>query len=168
MFLIGHAVELYLKSVYIKQRGRVKKKDLFRLGHDIKSILAECQKIDPGFMPYLSTEKLERAIEIEKENKILKEASKNKEFRHFYFNNQEFIPIAAHLPDLKYLGLRKKEGKLSFGFICPNDYWIRFIKQVRSYLNYPGEQNFDPIKKFIDENPEDSTYFLGLYTKSKK
>jgi len=49
LFLIGHAIELYLKAIYIKQTGDEAK--AMRCRHNVKELFEACQENVPPFLP---------------------------------------------------------------------------------------------------------------------
>jgi uncharacterized protein (DUF1919 family) len=86
-----------------------------------------------------------------------------------YLKNQEFYYITKHLPDLKYLGapLITHQGPFGIGFIAQNDYWIRFLKELRLYLNHPAPNRPDWIRHHIEEQdipPTSIRYLNQLFT----
>lgn len=138
IFSLGHSVELYLKAVYIYQTGNLQQ--AFNYAHNIKRLYAKCQNEDYAFMPNFTIQKYNIENNINADH---------------YYENQEFYIIAENLANLKYGGFPKdlKNSRLSFITLrSHNPYWIEFVKNIRSYLNYPGEKYIDFIKLFLETN----------------
>jgi hypothetical protein len=84
-----------------------------------------------------------------------------------YFENQELYVIDKHLPDIKYVGAPLKSVKtVSHVWVMQerNPYWIKIIKDLRSYLNYPLPNRRDWIKIYLEENriPSDAASYLEM------
>ena len=148
IFCIGHAVELYLKSVYSKQIGNINQ--AIGLGHDIAKLFAECKKQDNKFMS--GYELRSTVLQNDQFSQISWLNNLNNSDRDHYFKNQEFYLIAKHQKDLKYFGtkIHGRTGEASMAFICPNDYWATFIKQIRDYLDYKEEGIGDKIEAYLE------------------
>jgi len=150
LFSIGQSVELYLKAVFIYQTGNSKK--AFEYGHKIRDLYKACQKEDSNFIP---------TFKIQSYN-----LEENTNTEHYY-KHQEFYFIAENLPKLKYGGIPKNSENSRFPFMSLrsfNLYWIEFVKDIRSYLNYPGGNYTDFIKTFLEINEnlsETVRTFLG-------
>ena len=153
-FLIGHAVELYLKAVYTKQTCNID--DAIEFRHDIKKLFSACQKNDSNFMKTFN---------------FKTGATDTKHFmrdRGFFgiIKHQELFAIADKLSDLKYLGATKKRiSTLSFTF--PNSDWIDFVKEIRLYLKYPPKGARDILKESMGRMKEndDSKRFIAQVLK---
>ncbi len=159
LFSIGHVIELYLKAANTKMTGDMNGSISF--GHKIKRVWDDCKSRDKSFMPSYD----------------FRENVYNSDFMHFHGHNfnhddqmhfikhQELYIVAKHLPDLKYYGLPPKTMKNfnSFGMVHPNDYWIDFLKELRTYLEYPGDNIRDWIRMAIDrrELPFNSAQYLN-------
>lgn len=158
LFAIGHTIELYLKAANTKITKDIDRSVGF--GHDLKKIWDDCKQRDPQFMP--SREIRESVYKAE----ILTRTHPNlvgDDLKH-WFDNQELYIIVKHLADCKYFGAPLKTIKRAFayGFIHPNDYWIHFIKEMRSYLGHPARNKLDIIRNHIDrgELPSQTTQYL--------
>jgi len=145
-FIIGHAVELYLKAANAKITGDVNKSVKF--GHNLYGLWKACKK-DPSFMPNFEIKESLYNIQFFEEN-IYKKCSEN-EKSHF-IENRDLYTIMKHQMDLKYSGapLKTIKGGYMMLCVCHNPYWIRFFKQIRQFLKYPNEKDFDYIKFQIE------------------
>jgi hypothetical protein len=133
LFLIGHAVELYLKAAYTKQTCDID--GAIRFGHDIEKLFAACKKNDPQFMKVFNSKKGAPDI-------------------YNLMKHREFFVIADKLSDLKYLGAPRKKIT-NIGAEFQNDDWIEFVREIRLYLKYPSEGDIDTLKCYaerIEEN----------------
>ncbi|MDQ3017647.1 MAG: hypothetical protein M3R25_13135 [Bacteroidota bacterium] len=163
LFLIGHAVELYLKSAYTKQTRDIDAAVNF--GHRIYDLWNACKSIDDKFMPqYELRDNVFQCPFLEKD--IVKLLS-HEDCIHF-LENQEFYIVSKYLPDLKYLGapLKKIKGAYAIPFACHNPYWIKFFKELRSYLEYPGVNSHNWFELSIEIGVTISTeqYLKEFYT----
>lgn|GEM_PF-3287154 len=166
LFLIGHAVELYLKAIYIKQTndeiGAIKK------GHKLKELFKLCQENIPPFLPKFKFKENYEIFNFRGNYKELLELymKANESWNEWtpfekekvlhFISYSEFYLISENLNNLKYMYCQWKhsdpfwrEHLGSIVSISPNPFWIEFVKQVRSFLVYGGEDN-DMIKLCLD------------------
>lgn len=167
MFLVGHAVEVYLKAAHAKIFGDLRA--ALAKGHRIDLLLSECQAADHRFMadyrlkPHI-LRMLDKLLLLDLAG--IQQLSKGN--LDHYGHHQELYMVAKHLPDLKYYGApwKKLPGSPPLGFVWPNDYWIQFFRELRAYLGYPGAGG-DHIKFQLDDGwlpPESERYLRRLYT----
>lgn len=128
LFLIGHAVELYLKAAYIKQTCDIDK--AIQFGHDIEKLYEACKKNDPEFMKTF-------------------DAKKGKPSEYGLMGHREFFAIADKLSDLKYLGATRKKI-INIGAEFQNDDWIEFVREIRAYLQYPPKGVDDTLRIYME------------------
>jgi len=167
LFLIGHAVELYLKAVYIKQTND--EINAIKKGHKLKGLYKSCQENVPPFLLKFKfkenheifnfrgnyKELLELEMGAIKSGKSLTDFEREKVL-HF-ISYKEFYLISENLNNLKYIYCQWKHSRDPFwrehlqaiASIKPNPFWIEFVKQVRSFLGYGGEDN-DMIKLCLE------------------
>jgi hypothetical protein len=161
LFEIGHAVELYLKASYAKQKNNVDQAVFF--GHRLKDLWDACKCEDPAFMP-----SFEIRDTVFNSNFVLDQGRfLNEEDVKNFWENQEFYYVLKHLSDIKYIGSPLKSKSIVdnagiWGYHSHNPYWINFFKEIRQYLKYPTEHTMDWIKYFIESNeiPDSSKIFL--------
>lgn len=177
-FLIGHAVELYLKAIYIKQTNDENAAMKYR--HDVKGLFESCQNNVPPFLPKFKFIDNYEIFQFKGTYKELQELgakghrtpSENEKWLHF-MTYGEFYLIAENLNNLKYFSCQWKHYDpfwrnhlKAVASIKPNNFWAEFVKQARTYLGYSGEDN-DVIKlcleKFgcIDDLPSVSREYLS-------
>jgi hypothetical protein len=158
LFMIGHALELYLKAVIAKQSGSVE--PAIRFGHDIKKMWDDCKRKDPNFMNgYDMRDSIFNAMPLSP--KTVLSASD----RLHLSENIDLYLISVGLADWKYMGTVTKSKKMPVSFATgfPNHYWIAFFKSLRSYLSYPMAGDYDKIRIRIDhfrDLPADTVWFL--------
>ena len=162
LFSIGHALELYLKAAYSKKIGNVDA--AVRKGHNLKSIWDSCKTHDSDFMP-----EYEIRDSVFAANLFSTPGPKLSldDQRHFLLH-QEFYLVMKLLPDLKYLGASMKllQGPYGIGYLHPNEYWVRFFKRLRRYINHPSEDRLDIIRHLIEDGDLPAvgrTYLEKLY-----
>ncbi len=164
LFLMGHAIELYLKAAYIKNFNP---KTI--TGHDLAKVFKECKNADPLFMPEYD---LKEAV-LNPNYSIDEDSPFNEDDRH-YLDNQDFYTLAKWGGHLKYFGTpipqfsstKPLQGSQVIATMFPNPYWIGFIKELRKYLDHPQEGCIDYIKYYLEstELPAASKdYLSGLY-----
>ncbi len=61
LFLLGNAIENYLKAVYSQQKDV---KSAVECGHNLRKLFIECQKNDPEFLKEYNYDKIKREIEV--------------------------------------------------------------------------------------------------------
>jgi len=162
LFIIGHAVELYLKAANAKITGDVNKSVKF--GHNLYGLWKAC-KTDSTFMPNFEIRESLFKIPFYEED-IYKKCSEE-ESTHFIENNNLYT-IMKHQMDLKYGGAPFKtiKGGYMMLCLCHNPYWIKFFKEIRKFLKYPSENNADHIKFQIQNGyltNEAKNYLEQLY-----
>ncbi len=159
LFSIGHVVELYLKAANTKMTGDINRS--IRFSHNIKRIWDDCKAQDPAFMPNYEL----RDTVFQSDFATYHGTNLSNDDHMHYIRNQEFYLITKHLPDLKYLGvpLKTMRREYSLGLIFPNDYWIRFIKELRLYLSHPRPNTTDRIIDALTEKelPWNSADYLN-------
>lgn len=160
-FCIGHAVELYLKAIIVKNEGEEK---AINFDHNIIKLWDYC-KLDTDFMPKINLRKSILNQDVLAFTPSPNTLSKD-DIDHF-FNNRELYIIANHQKDLKYFSLPMKSHKKSGAFLIgeyPNLYWIEFLKNIRVYLGYPPSRQRDYIKTFLNltwnELPARTRFYL--------
>jgi hypothetical protein len=135
LFLVGHAVELYLKAASTKLSGDINRTVNF--GHGLYGLWKDCKHQDANFMAgydiiqstfdrmYFTPKALLRMSKSERMNYII---------------NQNFYIILKYLPDLKYAGapLRILKGPYSMGTVSHDPYWIKFFAEIRTFLGFPS------------------------------
>lgn len=187
LFLIGHSVELFLKAIRINQTSDVNR--VMSESHDVKSLFGKCQAGIPPFMPSFSfkgtfeelygiSQKVNKCLTdnlINIENitstDCLTEDEKEK-YVHF-IRNQEFYFISENLMNLKYFHSpwRPQKGSrffqlkgINIATICPNPFWIEFVKNAYSYLGYNPYQIRERLDAYNDGLSINSKSWLsGLY-----
>ncbi len=163
LFAVGHSVELYLKAAYTQMTGQIE--DAVSFGHQIMDILDACKAHDSGFMP--SYEIRESILESGFYSSTQPYRLEGDDLRH-YGANQELYYVARMLPDLRYLGapLRTIRGPYGLPTFARNSYWIGFLREIRSYLNYPRPDLQDVIWHHLEEGDlpaVSSAYLQQLY-----
>ena len=159
LFSIGHALELYLKGTYGKMTEDIGK--AVRFSHKIKKIWDDCKSRDSAFLPDYE---LRDSILAENlfSGHVLERLSDDD--REHFSRHRELYSVAKMLPDLKYL---HAPLKTVVDFHClvgiwPNPYWVELFKNLRNYLDYPGQGDFDTIMYHIKEGflPNGSSSYL--------
>lgn len=177
-FLIGHTMELYLKAVRMFQTGDYN----VVLGHKHKIIemLHYCIQDDPDFLSDIPSTNSEFVKKIIDDPRIIKSMSTEEFDVNKYGEYSELFKIAINFPSLKYMGLptptKNYKRATDFSHRVPNTDFIKIIKSIRNYLNWP--RGNDPILSFIirhsyeipqlkrsgDEIPQATKeYLMGLY-----
>lgn len=163
-FAIGHVVELYLKAAYTKHITHDINQTI-RQGHNLKRIWDECKANDANFMPHY-----ELREHIFQSNFLITSGRDldRDDYQHFIIHFDLYL-IMKHLTDLKYLGTpwRSVGRSYSIRAVHPDFYWTDFLKELRTYLNYPQPSNLDWIREMINRNelPPYTVLYLGrLYT----
>ena len=161
LFVIGHAAELYLKAAFVKMTGDRQGAADFR--HNMEKLLAACKQEDPSFMPNYELRSRVMAVDMMNSSTW---AQLSKPDYHHLGTHQPLYLVAQYLIDLKYVGLprpgrSKSQGPTSFAYILPDDYWIGFIKEVRSYLQYPSSAHEDGITRFLGDLPTAAVEYLS-------
>ncbi|HEY0765430.1 MAG TPA: hypothetical protein VGD61_23835 [Pyrinomonadaceae bacterium] len=164
LFAIGHVVELHLKASYAKLSGSVD--EAICLGHNIPGLWNAC-KADTSFMPGFELRQSVLNAEILNTDAVSQQLSADD--RDHLFANMEFYVIAKYLADLKYLGapLKKIDKAYAIGGNFPNIYWIRFLKELRAFLDTPTKERVDFVDEYLKEGilPVDAaTYLQQLFT----
>jgi hypothetical protein len=163
LFCIGHALELYLKGTNAKMTGDIDK--AVRFGHSIKRIWDDCKSKDSAFLP-----DHELRDSIWAENLFtghVWECLSDDDWEHFS-KHRELYSVAKMLPDLKYIHAPLKTV-VDFHYLAgfwPNPYWIELFKNLRNYLGYPGQGDFDTVMYHIKQGflpSASSSYLKGLY-----
>jgi hypothetical protein len=166
LFFIGHAVEMYLKAANTKFTGDIDSAVSF--GHKIRDLWNDC-KNDSTFMPnYEIRNSVYDKPFLEEDISTLYSQT---DFMH-YLKNQSFYIIAKHLMDLKYSGAPLKSIKKPYGIasVSLDPFWIEFLKELRTYLDYPSTGIIDKIKLAIESGELDSNaaeYLKELYKPQK-
>ena len=149
-YLIGHAVELYLKAVYVAHFGNGKKLDelkrefqnKFNGGHDIKALWDELKHLRGFMADYLIDSKL-YLVDLATASSLPTEDQKHiSEHFEWYFTFR-------HFNDLRYPS--EKTG--SYFFSSPCDFWIKFFRDLRSFLGYPQKGPADHLAQIIKHVP---------------
>jgi len=163
LFATGHAAELYLKAVRIKQTG-----DLHAaLGrkHDVVGLLGDCQLADHTFMP-------ERHLvpEIVNDKELFGSAYRyervGKEYLAHFLTHQELYAVAHLLMDLKYMGayMKRPKGGASLGAMVPSAYWTAFFSDARRYMQLADRHVLESLAASFGHLPEAGAAFLwGVY-----
>jgi hypothetical protein len=165
-FAIAHSVELYLKAAYAQRARSVQK--AIDMGHRVKGIWDELKQ-DPVFMPgYELVESIYNQPAAKAISGALAGSTSPEESRR-YFDHQELYLVMHLVVDLKYLGAPMKAAKgdtISLGWIFPNDYWIRFVRSMRAYLQYPRAGEIDFVVEALADTeipPRARFYLTQLY-----
>lgn len=161
LFEIGHAVELYLKAAYAKQKSNVD--EAVNFNHRLKDLWRACQIEDHNFMSnYEIRDSVYNSNFVLDQGRFL-----NKDDSDNFWKNQELYCVLKHLPDIKYIGgpLKSKSIVDNAGiwlYHSHNPYWINFFKDIRQYLKYPTKHSIDWIKNFMysEEFPTVSKEYL--------
>lgn len=163
LFMIGQAVELYLKAANTKITGDIDRAVGF--GHRMKDLWNDCKQKDSTFMPsYELKDSIFNKAFLEENIDTLYSKPDCLEYLH----NQDFYLIAKHLMDIKYFGAPLKSIKkpYSYTFVSHNPYWIDFFKELRAFLEYPMTGANDHILIALemgDIGARGRTYLEGLY-----
>jgi len=161
----GHAVELYLKAAVVKGTGDQKKAMSFR--HDISDLWKECRKLDPSFLPAydLRDSILTRDILLLRAPSRMQDLSPD-DLQHF-FDNEPLYIVAKLQGDLKYFPLHMHSRPDSPGVLVeawPNMFWLKFVKSLRQYLEFPPPGTRDFIRHLLERDlqcvPDDTIAYL--------
>ena len=161
LFVIGHAAELYLKAAFVKITGDAQRAAIF--GHNMQKLLTACKQEDPSFLPNYELRSSVMAVDMM--NASTWDQLSEDDYNHLG-RHQPFYLTAQYLIDLKYVGLprpgkSKPQGPTSFAYVIPDDYWIGFFKEVRSYMQYPSGAHKDGIARFLRDLPPDAVHYLS-------
>jgi len=161
LFVVGHAVELYLKALLLKDDPSC---NVTKYSHKVDRMLAALVRnghpnIAMYDLPNIDVNKwMHRPIPIGE--------TSDPEYDS-YVRNQELYWVAKYLPDLKYLGTMHKTMPNQFAVPCwpCNPYWAQFFAAVRLELGWPiaGEWTDEVSSahaRMMKESP--ASQFLGL------
>jgi len=150
MFCIGHAVELYLKAVFLKLDPTV---DVTKKSHRVGEMLAEVQNRAPGLLAGYTLRDL--VYQKFMSNPLIPLAqTADPDYEH-YIQHQELYWVARYLQDLKYLGTVHKQMPDQFAVLAMscNPHWETFFHELRRYLAWPEQGAwFDHIGRFMASN----------------
>jgi hypothetical protein len=173
-FLVGHAIELYLKAVRIMQINSVE--DACKDGHDVKTLFESCQEADPRFMHWFKLQGTFEDLASLDDQAQIRELNADESIKLNHFRRYcEFYLIAENLQNLKYLGApwrhRNPYWRVppdSWSSCVPDDFWIKFVKEIRTYLGYAGSGQLDLIKRCLEDDsvrvedlPHESRIYLS-------
>ena len=147
IFIIGHALELYLKAVYAKKFVDINV--AIKFGHKIKDLWDKCKQKDPLFLPNYEIRSNIYSKDFFDSNSLSTLAKDDQ--MHFLKNRNLYI-IAKHLKDLKYFGLPWKPARskgVAIGSIQCDPYWISLFSEIRKYLKYPQPGKADLIEQLL-------------------
>ncbi|MDB5102715.1 MAG: hypothetical protein JWP91_404 [Fibrobacteres bacterium] len=135
LFLVGHALELYLKGVLfslLNDANLVRSK-----GHKIVDLLRSCQSEDPKFLPdYVIRDSVLDALPL---SIHLMENLAPSDYVHFGTHRDLYQTIALG-PDAKYWGTPLTRPNLDSVFeVWPNNYWEKMFKNIFQYLGHSPE-----------------------------
>lgn len=165
LFTVGHAVELYLKGTLSKLTGDIEA--AIRYGHDIKKMWNKCKQLSNSFMPSFDIKGT--VFKLDYVGGMPLDAPISQQDRKHYFQNVELYTVAKILPDLKYAGVSYKQHKGGMVLFSEplNPYWIKFFRELRTFLVYPQKDSADTIRFHIANGglpAESIAYLEGLYT----
>jgi HEPN domain-containing protein len=167
LFIIGQAVELYLKAAHIKLRNDEAK--AIRLGHRLQGIWQECRQSDPEFM---KTHDIRNSILAKDlfDPGVIKALSEE-ELSNFD-SHRSLYHIFKELQNLKYFGLPWIPTRSTGVYVVTEHldrYWVGFFRSLRAYLGYPGAGRADIIKIELKRDPPsipvEAARFLGELVK---
>lgn len=134
LFSVGHAVELYLKAVFLKHDPKL---DVRKKGHRIDKMLSEIRVSHP---PLLASYELRDSAyaKFNLSSPLPISAVVDPDYEHF-IRHQELYWVARHLADIKYLGTIHNNLSPNFAVACmpANPYWANFFREIREHLGWP-------------------------------
>ena len=166
LFNVGHAVELYLKALLLKDDPQcdVGKK----YGHQVDKMILD---LAPSHQSALSAYLLRSSVYQKFMHQLVPAIeTADPDYEH-YVLNQEMYWVARYLADLKYLGSKHKKMPDTYAVFCVpcNPYWLNFFLAMRTELGWPilGMWS-DPIRNFLGRNHTNSvsTNFLSHFSTS--
>jgi hypothetical protein len=147
LFAIGHAMELYLKAVYLHSHPDATPREVANnFDHDIRRLLDECKHANPDL---LHDYEIRMSIWSRGEDMFspryydgLMKKRAYDEVLHFA-KHQELYMAAKALQDLKYypVPMPSLAGPFGFAHIAPNPYWSTLFRELRGHLN-----QMDPLR----------------------
>ena len=159
VFNIGHGIELYLKAVILKLEPET---DVLTYRHDVGKLLSDINSLEPGLLKDFQLNSRFYTKFIDK--KIGENIDYDDPDYAEFLTHQELYWVAKYLMHIKYLGTprtRLPESYVFYSTPC-SQYWIAFLKEIRSFLNWPNEGGeYDSIKDSVRYNTnEQSRNFL--------
>ncbi len=164
LFSVGHAVELYLKAVYVAKFGT--EAEATKFGHRIWNLWDKCRSRDSNFMSAYQLR--ESVLEVDLLDGNAMKSIPWEDQKHIMQYSNLYL-VFKHLPDLKYFGLSWKTRQpkpSSIAYVFPDPRWIEFFRELRLYLGYPLPDRTDWISMALDRRdvPEPAaTYLRDLY-----
>ena len=168
LFIIGQAVELFLKSAHIKLYNDEAR--AIKHGHCLQNIWRECRERDPAFMGAFDIRETTLAKDLFNPATI---ESLSEEERENYDSNRSLYHILQALMNLKYFGLPWRPERPAGPYYVVTEhrdgYWIGFFRSLRTYLGYPTAGRADIImielRRGLSSIPEEAARFLGELVK---
>ena len=162
VFIIGHAVELYLKAAHIKIYNDEERAIGF--GHRLHDIWSECKSRNAKFM-----QAFDIRDSIFKQDffdpKVVMQLSEADKIN--FDSHRNLYAILKELQNLKYWGVPWKPKRLAETSIVtqwPDMFWVRFFKDLRGFLGHPSADHADIIRIELEHNSpqlhEDSKRYL--------
>jgi hypothetical protein len=163
LFSIGHACELYLKAANTKITGDAQ--CAVQFGHRLKDIRDDCKARAPTFMPTYDILDSVYRLGVNELSSGLAMGKLVGAERDNYVKHRELYVVFRMLPDLKYLGapMKSVKGPFAIGSMFPSDYWIDYVRSLRSFLGHPDSNHLDALREAAegDELPQRSRIFLN-------
>jgi len=154
LFLVGHALELYLKALLQKHDPSLEPKSQ---GHKVGQMIEKLNST--GILSLYQVKDNLRDRFLKSGWRTADELSKEDDYPEF-IANQEMYWIAYFLADLKYLGTQHLLAPTAFGVAvrARNPYWASIFREIRSSLGHSTFAGFtldDLSDQFIDLNALD-------------
>lgn len=137
LFNVGHAAELYLKAVALRDDPS---KPPSSYKHGVSGLLDAAHS--KGLLLDYEVHQSVREKFMSKWPHPI-EAINDPDFQA-YTTHQELYWVAYYLADVKYLGSEHIYAPDTFGILvmARNPYWVSFFSQLRKYLNWPAAGGF--------------------------
>jgi hypothetical protein len=151
MFHAGHAMELYLKAVYLKHQPGM---NITKLGHRIGDMINTLKQDHPGFLPSVTLRSGVSTKFLSGRFAPLGDVLNDPDYAHFV-EHQELYWVSQYLADLKYLGTVHMSLPSAFGIVCRsvNPYWACLYGEVRTHLGWPIQGAWiDAIRNFQEQH----------------
>jgi hypothetical protein len=163
-YLLGHAIELYLKAAYVIHFGAGKNleelkrefQSKFNRGHGLKALWDALKELD-GFMPdHIIREDL---YPVPYPDEGIKRGLPEEALSHLG-ENYEWYFVFRHHNALRY-PLERIE---SYFFSSRGAFWLKFFKDLRGFLGYPGPDKKGHLSQIIRQGflPADALEYLKL------
>jgi len=160
-YLIGHAIELYLKAAYAARVGAGKSlaelRGEFRVkfsgGHDLKA-LWDRLKQQAGFMPDFNIR--EDLYPVRFVDPGVAEKLPPDDYGHLSRNYEWYFAFRRH-NELRY----PVEQPESYFFSSPGDFWVKFFKDLRGFIGYPRREGADHLAQVLEHVPSNGRAYLS-------